>query len=487
MDHFETIYKNPIDLDVFDKLKSISIPADSERSFHWHCINKNKSFLTNRTWRLEDMCDEEEAIQNLLEMKSTYIIPISNEGICFGAITFSDNKYSQSNLIQLNRQQRNEFETFVKLISPSIYQAIQKTKIEKAYLELKEAQSQLIEAERMASLGQLVGGVAHEINNPISIIRSNSESIARNLESILHQVPAFLESLSLSQKDVFYSMVKRSFLTHDYLSTKEERARKKEIRNELEDTYKNDFDLLESITEEMLNLNLEPPYGYYLKTFGQSNLLEALSVANIFANQTHSIKNIETAVERASRVVFALRNYLNMEHFLEKKQVDLVKELENTIQLYDNYIHGKVNVIRNFPIEVPYFCIAEHISQVFKHLIFNAIQAMYLTEKKLEIKMERVLSLPDRLQQMNSSVQLDIDHWQNSKSFLLINIIDSGSGIAKENQTKIFNQFFTTKPQGEGIGLGLYVSKEIIHGHKGKIYFTSREGLTEFCVVLPYT
>ena len=75
---------------------------------------------------------------------------------------------------------------------------------EKALIELQEAQSQLIEAERMASLGQLVGGVAHEINNPIGVIRSNSELIAGNLDSILKKVPVFLESLSPIQKDAFY-------------------------------------------------------------------------------------------------------------------------------------------------------------------------------------------------------------------------------------------------------------------------------------------
>jgi two-component system C4-dicarboxylate transport sensor histidine kinase DctB len=63
--------------------------------------------------------------------------------------------------------------------------------------------------------------------------------------------------------------------------------------------------------------------------------------------------------------------------------------------------------------------------------------------------------------------------------------VDSGCGISKELQERIFTPFFTTKALGEGIGLGLYVSKKIIHEHGGRIYFESREGRTEFCVVLP--
>ena len=68
---------------------------------------------------------------------------------------------------------------------------------------------------------------------------------------------------------------------------------------------------------------------------------------------------------------------------------------------------------------------------------------------------------------------------------ILVSFRDTGVGISEDLQSKIFSPFFTTKPLGEGIGLGLYVSSKIVHSHNGMIYFKSRPGETEFIVRLP--
>jgi signal transduction histidine kinase len=75
----------------------------------------------------------------------------------------------------------------------------------------------------------------------------------------------------------------------------------------------------------------------------------------------------------------------------------------------------------------------------------------------------------------------------DSESWVIISIVDSGSGIPENLQDKLFTPFFTTKALGEGIGLGLYVSRKIVHEHRGRIYFESREGRTEFVIVLPFS
>jgi signal transduction histidine kinase len=74
---------------------------------------------------------------------------------------------------------------------------------------------------------------------------------------------------------------------------------------------------------------------------------------------------------------------------------------------------------------------------------------------------------------------LDLREW------IVVSITDSGTGIADDLQPKVFAPFFTTKSLGEGIGLGLYVCKKIVHDHGGALFFRSGDGSTEFVVVLP--
>ena len=99
--------------------------------------------------------------------------------------------------------------------------------------------------------------------------------------------------------------------------------------------------------------------------------------------------------------------------------------------------------------------------------------------------MESVSVFPERLVEMQTSAIVEKESsTKATKNWIMVSIVDSGHGIPLEKQDKIFTPFFTTKALGEGIGLGLYVSKKIVHEHGGRIYFASKEGRTEFCVML---
>ena len=365
---------------------------------------------------------------------------------------------------------------------------LQKYKIESAYHELKETQSQLIEAERMASLGQLVGGIAHEINNPIAVIRSHAELLESNNHFTLKKIPLFLHSLSPDELNLFFEIVDSSIKNKTFLNSKEERKQRKEIERDLLEVVV-DQSISITISEYLVQLRLPPPYKNYIEQLGAERFTTFLSMAEVFKNQSNSLSSIEIAVEKASRVVFALRNYLNTHLFSEKKEINLVTELEKALHVYDNYVMGKINVRKEYPGELLFNCASENLLQVWKNLFFNSIQAMFTTNKTLEIRLEKLENLPDSLKSYKTSsiVEESIFQKDNGKGWMVVSITDSGVGIPSELQEKVFTPFFTTKSLGEGIGLGLYTCKKIIHEHGGTLFFKSVENTTEFVVVLPFS
>jgi signal transduction histidine kinase len=474
------------DTEFFNVLYKNQISIKDQNSIHRLCILKNKSFLTTKV-RLPNPCKIEEDIILHGGINAFYIVPLVIDNESFGSISFSDNKFQRSDIDKLTKIEREEIENFVKLISPSIYQSLQKTIIENAYSNLQETQAQLLEAERLASLGQLVGGIAHEINNPISVIRSNAELLESNSRYTLFEIPLFLESLTVREKEIFYEIVDGSLKNNETLSTREERLKKKEILKEISKIGSTSEEELLFLTEQILILKLSPPYLKYLDELNYTRWKEFLTKAQVFKNQANSLSSIEIAVEKASRVVFALRSYLNTDQYYEKREVNLVEEIEKSLKVYDNYIIGKINITKEFPNEIIYSCIAENLSQVWKNIIFNAVQAMYNTEKRMEIKIKRVENIPATLKDFKSSSIVEdfsIQNMDNSR-WILVSIKDFGLGIPLESQNKVFTPFFTTKSLGEGIGLGLYVCKKIVNEHGGFIFFKSEEGNTEFIVALP--
>ena len=214
------------DNEFFNVLYKNQISIKDQNSIHRFCILKNKSFLTTKV-RLPNPCKIEEDIILQGGISAFYIVPLIIDNESFGSISFSDNKFQSPGINKLTKIEREEIENFVKLISPSIYQSLQKTIIENAYSNLQETQAQLLEAERMASLGQLVGGIAHEINNPISVIRSNAELLEANSRYTLIEIPLFLETLSVREKEIFYEIVNNSLKNNEALTTREERLKKK--------------------------------------------------------------------------------------------------------------------------------------------------------------------------------------------------------------------------------------------------------------------
>ena len=471
-----------------DRLKRISFSETG--SIHRLVFEKKRSIFLPKLKKIS-VGSSEDYNREFLGMESLFAIPCIVKNKSFAVLTFTDlsPEFSRDSSIKgvkkLTLKQRDEIEQLVSLIANPLYQSLQKGILEKAFKDLQETQSQLIEAERMASLGQLVGGIAHEINNPIAVIRSNTELLGINNRVTQRDIPNFIDTLDIEEKELFYQIIDKSLQSREFLNTREERKRREEIQKQLS-TLISDTNKHATIAKQITLLRLPSPYDLYIKTLGEDKFQKFLSMAEVFKNQSNSLSSIEIAVEKASRIVFALRSYLNTGLNNARKEVNLPKELEKALHVYDNYVIGKINVSTDFPSELKYTCISENMLQVWKNILFNAIQAMYNTEKELSIKIESVEKIPESLKEYRTSsiVEESLFQREDVKSWIVVSITDSGVGIPDELQEKIFTPFFTTKSTGEGIGLGLYTCKKIIHEHGGSLFFRSGGGSTEFVVVL---
>jgi len=323
--------------------------------------------------------------------------------------------------------------------------------------QLKATQDQLIQSEKMASLGQLVAGIAHEINNPLGVIRSSVNNITAILDDNLEKLPAFFKSLSPERYLDFFNLLHKSINQAESLSTREKRLIKRNLKQELEAL---EVENLEHVTSTLVNLGVFEDIQAWLPLLKDRDSENILKMVYALAILQKSSKNIATATDRAAKVVFALRNYARYDQSGEKIEASIIDGIETVLTLYYNQLKHGVEVIKNYREVPPILCYPDELNQVWTNLIHNAIQAM----------------------EYKGNLIIDVTQ-QNHH--ILVSITDNGKGISPEMMPKIFEPFFTTKPAGEGSGLGLDIVRKIIAKHQGEIKVESLPGKTTFTVYLP--
>lgn len=335
--------------------------------------------------------------------------------------------------------------------------------LEDTLSRLDEAHNQLIIQEKMASLGKLSAGMAHELNNPAAAAQRG----AAQLQAMFSE----WQSIQLRMGEQKLAPMQMEKLVElDRIAR--ERARKPADLNALARSDQ------EVALERWLNARgIEKTWELVPSLvslgFGERDLdaLEDIFIPQQFSlvldwlRCTHAIYSVVSEIGlgtgRISEIVKALKTYTYMDQ-APVQSVDVREGLDNTLIILHNKLKKGINVIRQYAEDLPVIqAYASELNQVWTNIIDNAIDAMD-GKGTLIVRARKV------------------------PPWVVVEIEDDGHGIPREIQSKIFDPFFTTKGPGAGTGLGLNISRNlVVQKHHGQITVNSKPGSTCFTVRLP--
>ena len=304
----------------------------------------------------------------------------------------------------------------------------QTTQLEKTLYELKKTQAQLVQTEKMSSLGQLVAGIAHEINNPINFIYGNLSYAGEYVQDLLK-------------------------LLYLYVNHTPEPA--PEVQAAFEEID------LDFISDDL------------------PKLLGSMKAGS------NRIRDLVLSLRNFARLDEAQLKFVNIHEGLDSTLLILQNRLEARNNL------TAIRIVKDYGNLPLVECFGGQLNQVFMNLLTNAIDALEEKRsstpalKSSLIGAEEgkdTLVLPSR---NLPQIQISTEMW--GKTHVAIRIIDNGMGMTERVHSKLFDPFFTTKPVGKGTGLGLSISYQIIvEKHGGRLYCNSTpEQGSEFVIEIP--
>lgn len=326
---------------------------------------------------------------------------------------------------------------------------------------LRSTEASLVQSDKLASLGTLAAGLAHELNNPAAAIQRSAGYLSEAFEAWRHRTVE-LNALDLGP-DERRSLADLERGVAECQSSRQSDANARQAEPGL-------VSRLEALgVPEPWEVG--PPmaaYGWTAErveqiaaTFGPGHLGLVLRWLGAGFAAQQLMEEIGHASKAISDIVRAVKSYAYLDQ-APVQDVDLEASISDTLMILHHKLKHGIDVIRNFEIGLPRIeAYAGELNQVWTNIIDNAIQAMN-GRGRLEVGARR----------LGEEVE--------------VRIADDGPGIPADIAERIFEPFFTTKAQGVGTGLGLHIAHNIVvNHHHGRLAFDTRPGRTEFRIVLP--
>jgi signal transduction histidine kinase len=311
--------------------------------------------------------------------------------------------------------------------------------------------------EKLVSLGKISAGLAHELNNPSSVlVRAASE-----LQLHLGTTPGKIKKvIKMQMSDDQVRVINE--LLYAKLDNKEKKRLSLMERSTVEDEIfawleNHDVEASDSLSATFAEFGItEEDLDNILNVMGQKCISPALDWLDNNLVSQKLLEEIKEASRRINELVTSIKSYSQMDMAPDKQSTDVRQGIESTLTMLGHKIKKKnIAVELHFKDAPEIKAYVGQLNQVWTNVIDNAIDAM---DKNGVLKI--------------------ITERQNE--FLWVRIIDNGPGIPEDIKSQIFDPFFSTKKFGEGTGLGLDIVRRIMNAHNAQIKVKSQPGETEF-------
>lgn len=327
---------------------------------------------------------------------------------------------------------------------------------------LRSTELMLRQSEKMAQLGTLTAGIAHELNNPAAAVQRGTSQLNSAVAKLqVAQIGLSKLTLPLESWDELSQLnmqIRDRASNHIDIDTLERSDSEYEIEEWLEthnipDAWEHAPTLVDlGFAEEQLS--------DLANKFSSDQLVEVIAWMGASYNTFSLLEEINQGSERISDIVKSLKSYVYLDQ-APIQSVDIHEGLNNTLVMLRHKLKEGIDVKREYADSLPNIqAYGSELNQVWTNIIDNAIDAM------------------------KGQGEIIIKTRQDGE-WVIVELEDNGPGIPKDIQEKIFSPFFTTKAVGKGTGLGLNISYKIIEKHSGDVKVFSKPGKTRFQVSLP--